>query len=66
MDTATPENIASDPQKLRSMDFVEESMKTEVKEIKQAQQTARIRALTDMSLMMLMILVTVLASMWMM
>lgn len=70
MNTTTPEtlleNNSSDPQKLRSMEFVEESMKTEVKEIKRAQRAARFRALTDMSLMLLTILVTMLAYMWMM
>ncbi len=57
---------SSDPQRLRSMEFVEESIQTEVKEIKQRQREARIRSLTDVSLMLLMIMVAVLAWLWLM
>lgn len=56
------ENEASDPQQLRSMEFVNESIRTEIKEIKHRQKVARIRSLTDMTLMLLTILITVLAS----
>ena len=59
------ENEASHPQQLRSMEFVTESIRTEVKEIKQRQRTARIRSLTDMTLMLLTILVTVLVATYM-
>ena len=54
------------PHRLRSMEFVEECIQTEVREIKQQQRDARFRSLTDVSLMLLTILVTVLAWMWMM
>lgn len=60
------ESRASHPQELRSLEFVEDSIQTEVKEIKQRQKAARVRSLTDMTLMLLMILVTILAYMWMM
>lgn len=61
---ALPEDPNSDPHKLRSMEFVEEAIDMEVKEIKQRQHEKRVRCLTDVSLMLLMILVTVLASLW--
>ncbi len=58
------ENDASHPQQLRSMEFVQESIRTEVKEIKRRQKIARIRSLTDTTLMLLTILITVLAYLW--
>lgn len=70
MDTSVTENLleseASHPQQLRSLEFVEESIQTEVKEIKQRRKEARIRSLTDITLMLLTMLITVLASMWIM
>ncbi len=66
MDKYISDNISRHPQRLRSMEFVEESIQTEVREIKQRQREERIRSLTDVSLMLLMILVTVLAWMWLM
>ncbi len=66
MDKYISDNISRHPQQLRSMEFVEESIQTEVREIKQRQREERIRSLTDVSLMLLMILVTVLAWMWLM
>lgn len=69
MNHAVSENLfetdASDPHQLRSMEFVEESIKSEVKEIKMLQKEARVRSLTDITLMLLTMVITVLASMWM-
>jgi hypothetical protein len=68
MDKSVTENLreseASHPQQLRSMEFVQESIRTEVKEIKRRQKIARIRSLTDTTLMLLTILITVLAYLW--
>lgn len=66
MGTDINDDDSRHPQRLRSMEFVEESIQTEVREIKQRQREARIRSLTDVSLMLLMIMVTVLAWMWFM
>lgn len=69
MGTFVTENLnesrASHPQKLRSMEFVEDSIQTEVKEIKLRQKQARVRSLTDVTLMLLTILITILAYMCM-
>ncbi len=69
MGTSVTENLnesrASHPQKLRSMEFVEDSIQTEVKEIKLRQKQARVRSLTDVTLMLLTILITILAYMCM-
>jgi len=61
-----PETNNSDPHQLRSMEFVEESIQSEVKEIKKLRKEARVRSLTDITLMLLMMLVTILATMWIM
>lgn len=69
MGTSVTENLnesrSSHPQKLRSMEFVEDSIQTEVKEIKLRQKQARVRSLTDVTLMLLTILITILAYMCM-
>ena len=57
-----PENETSDPHKLRSMEFVTDSLRTEVKEFKQRRRQARIRSLTDITLMLLTMLVTILVA----
>jgi hypothetical protein len=66
MDKQIQDDATSHPQQLRSMEYVDQAIETEVKEIRIQQRQATVRAFTDVSLMLLTILITVLASLWLM